>query len=139
MSLTEEEKVDGRRHMGFLNVQEASTFVLGVPAAVQTQFPVEAAMNKLLPSAEQMFRKYIDALNGIECQLLENQENLAASKVGNIEINLEEFKGLMTRYKFWQGNLANLLGIAVNPFDQRPGFGSGYSGGGNGVNVPVIN
>lgn len=122
--------------MGYLNVQEASSFFLGVPSAVQTQFLIEPALNRILASAEPMFRKYIEALNGIECQILEDQSNLAATKIGNIEVNTEEFKMLMNQYKFWQGQLANLLGIPPNPFDQRPGFGQG---GANGINVPVQN
>lgn len=135
--LTDEEKVDGRRHMGYLNVQEAATFVLGVPAAVQTQFVIEGALNKLLAAAEPTFRRYIQVLNGIECQIVEDQSNLAAKQIGNIQVNTEEFTDLMKQYKFWQGQLANLLGVPPNPFDQRPGFGSG-SVAGNGVNVPVL-
>jgi hypothetical protein len=135
--LTDEEKVDGRRHMGYLNVQETATFVLGVPAAVQTQFVIEGALQKILAAAEPTFRRYINALNGIECQILDNQENLAAGKIGNIEVNLKEFEDLMKRYKFWQGQLSNLLGVPPNPFDARPGFGSGATAG-NGINVPVI-
>lgn len=132
--LTDQEKVDGRRHMGYLNVQESATFLLGVPAATQTQFLIEVALNKILPAAENTYRRFIDALNGIECQILENQPNLAAKKVGTIEINSDEFKLIMNQYRFWQGQLANMLGIPVNPFDQRPGFGES---GGNGINVPV--
>lgn len=132
--LTDEEKVLVRKHMGYLNVQEASTFVLGVPAGVQTQFVIEPAMNRLLAAALPTLRKYIDVLEGVECQIIDNQGNLAAENVGNIKVNLKEFEDLMKRYRFWQGNLANLLGCPVNPFDQRPGFGTS---GNNGVNVPV--
>lgn len=137
MSLTDQEKVDARRHMGYINVQEAATFVLGVPAAVQTQFVIEGALNKLLAAAEPMLRQYLDNLNAIECQIVDNTEDLAAKKIGTIEINEKEFEQLIQRYKFWQGNLANLLGVPPNPYDMRPYFGSGVQGNAV-VNVPVL-
>lgn len=138
MSLTEEEKVDVRRHLGYLNVQEAQTFVLGVPAGVQTQFIVEGAMQKLLASAEPMLRRYLIALNNIECQIMENTENLAVENIGQIKVNLKEFEMVLQRYKYWQGSLGNLLGVPPNPYDMRPWLGAGWTGGG-GVNVPVQN
>lgn len=133
--LTEQEKVDGRRHMGYLNVQQASTFVLGVPAGVQTQFLIDGAFQRMLPEAEPTYRQYIANMNGIEQQILDDQGDYAAEKVDEITINLEEFQMLIKQYKFWQGNLANLLGIPPNPFDMRPGFGEAQGGGS--INVPV--
>lgn len=126
--------VDCRRHMGYLNVQEAATFVLGVPAGLQTQFMIEGAFQRILPAAETMVQKYLDALNGIEAQFLDDQGNIAVESIGDIKVNLKEFEGLVKQYKHWQGNLANLLGVPPNPFDMRPMFGAA---GGGGVNVPV--
>jgi hypothetical protein len=136
VALTELEKVDGRRHTGHLNVQQAATFVLGVPAPVQTQFPIEGAFTRLLPEAEPEYRRLIGILNDIEAQVLEDQDLLAIEKIDEITVNLQEFEMLLKRYKFWQGHLCNLLGIQPNPYDQRPGFGQGWSGGG-GINVTV--
>jgi hypothetical protein len=39
------------------------------------------------------------------------------------------------RYQYWQGELANMLQVPPNPFDQR--F-RGY-GGGAGINISVSN
>lgn len=134
--ISEQDRVRARSHMGYLNVRSAATFFLGVPAAVQTQFTIETALNNILPSAEAMFRQTLDRLDTLEVQVDENAANLAASKVGSIEVNLKEFDGIIQRYKYWQGKLGNMLGVTANPYDARPYLGSGYNGGG-GVNVPV--
>lgn len=127
MALTEDEKARARGHLGYLQVQQASTFVLGVPAAVQTQFIIEGAFNKVLPSAEARFRKLLDILDGVEQQLIDNQINLAVEKIDEITINLKEMKHLIDRYEWWRRELANLMGILPNPFDQRfQGWGAGY-------------
>ncbi len=123
--------------MGYLNVTDAQTFILGVPAAVQTQFMIEGALNRILPQAVPMFRDFLDKLDGIEAQVVENQDALVVSSLGDIKINPDEFKSLIQRYKYWQGNLANLLCCQPNPFDQRPLLGAGWSGSNTGINVPV--
>lgn len=136
--ITDDEKVRARHHLGYLNVGSASTFVLGVPAAVQTQFMIEGAFSKILPAAEARFRKTLQFLDDIEEQIVENTENVAATGVDEINLNPNEFKDLLTRYRHWQGGLANMLGIVPNPFDQRPMLGAGWGGGG-GMNVRVNN
>lgn len=135
--ISEEDKVRGRHHLGYGGVQEAATFVLGVPAAVQTAFMIEGAWSRILPSTEHLFRNLLDRLDGIECQLLEDQPNLAATAVGEIKLNGKEFEMLLQQYRHWQGALANMLQVPPNPFDQRPLLGSGYGGGGS-MNVPMV-
>jgi hypothetical protein len=135
--ISEQDKVRARHHLGFGGVQQSATFLLGVPAAVETAFMVEGTWARILPSHEQKFRQLLDNMDGIEQQMLDDQGDLAAVKVGSIEVNLKEFQMLIEQYKHWQGALANMLQIAPNPFDQRPMLGSGYNGGG-GMNVPVV-
>lgn len=137
MSLTDLEKIKGRAHLGYLNVQEASTFVLGVPAGVQTQFVIERAFSKIIAAAEPLYRDYITKLDLIEDQIVENTENVAVDKVDEISLRADEFQQLVKRYQHWQGALANLLGVPPNPFDQRPYFGVGFNGGGTGLNKSV--
>jgi uncharacterized protein YdcH (DUF465 family) len=124
--------------MGYLQVQEASTFVLGVPAATQTQFVIEGAFTKVLPSAEARFRRLLDLMDRVEDQIEDNTENVAVDRVDEIELRKDELTQLIKRYKYWQGSLSNLLGVPPNPFDARVGLGAGYNGGGSGVNVPVL-
>lgn len=133
--ITEQDKVRARHHLGYLGVAQASTFVLGVPAAVQTQFVAEGAFTKILPSTEAFFRTLLDRLDALECQLVEDAPNLAVTRVDEIELSPDEFKRVMKLYFHWQGAVANLLGVPPNPFDQR--F-STWSGGG-GINAAVIN
>jgi hypothetical protein len=134
LSLTDEEKIRVRRHLGYLNVTAVSTFSLGVPAAMQTQFIIEGAMNRLLPEAYDEARRLLTILDGVEQQIVEDQELLAVSKVDEIDIRPDEFKQLVKQYLWWQASLANMFGVPPNPFDQR--F-SPYGGGGMGINVNV--
>lgn len=135
--LSEALKMKCRHHMGYLAVQAAQTFVLGVPAGVQTQFMIEGAFNKILPGAERYVLEYIEKLDKIECQIDEDTENVAVESIGDIVLRKDEFKQLIIRYQHWQGALANLFGVTPNPFDQRPWLGSGYNGGASGINVSV--
>jgi hypothetical protein len=134
--LSEQDKIRARHHLGYGMVQAAATFQLGVPAAVQTAFMVEGTWNRILPSAEDHFRRLLDRMDKIECLIEDNDDDLAAEKVGEITVNLKMFEMLLERYRHWQGALGNMLQIAPNPFDQRPLLGQGYGGGG-GMNVPV--
>jgi|TARA_Y100000034_G_scaffold121294_1_gene165329 hypothetical protein len=133
MPFTDEEKVRIRHHLGYLNVQRAQTFVLGVPAGVQTQFIIEGAMDRVLIEAEPEARRLIAVLDTLESQLICDLELLAVDKVGEIIIRKTEMKELWKQYQKWQGALSNIMGIYPNPFDKRfEGIGVGA-----GVNVRV--
>lgn len=119
MAFTEEEKVKIRHHLGFLNVTASSTFVLGTPAAVETQFIIEGAMNRVIPAAEGEVRRHLNILNVIEEQMIGDLELLAVKQVDEISINEKEQDNLKTQYDYWRQGLANLLGVYANPFDKR--------------------
>jgi len=119
MAFTEQEKVKIRSHMGYLNVGSVQSFSLGVPAAVETQFLIDGAMNRVLPEAEQEVRQLCGILDGIEAQMVGDLELLAVTKIGEIEVNETEQAKLKTAYRHWQAKLGNLLAIPVCPFDQR--------------------
>jgi len=125
--LTEDEKARCRYHAGYLGVGEASTFVLGIPSAVQTQFMIEGAFNRVLPSAEARIRRNLDVLDALDAQLFENADALVAKKVGDIELNEDEFKQLMKRYLWFVNGLCNTLGVQRNPFDRRFTQGGGIN------------
>lgn len=132
--LADEEKVRARHHMGYVNVGAIQTFILGTPAAIQTQFMIEGAFDKVLPAAEPLFRKILTTLDTIETQMLEDMELLAITKLDTIEVRPDEFKQLTNQYEHWRRALGNIMGVPPNPFDQR--FG-GLGGGSGGVNVRV--
>ena len=119
MAFSEQEKVKLRAHLGYGNVSSVQTFSLGVPAAVETQFLIEGAMNRVLPEAEIEARRLVGILDGIEAQMIGDTELLAVERIGEITVNGKEQQKLLTVYHHWQHTLANLLMIPVNPFDQR--------------------
>lgn len=133
MSFSDVEKTRIRHHLGYLNVAAAQTFALGTPAAVETQFLIEGAMNKVLPEAEVLARDLLAQCDAVEVQIRENQELLAVTQVDEIGVRQDEFEQLVKRYHYWRNGLANILGVYPNPFDKRFGVGSSM-----GLNVPVI-
>jgi hypothetical protein len=118
---TDEEKVLIRHHLGYLNGQLAYTFVLGVPASVQSQFPIEVSMDKLLPEAAPLVRRILGVLDKIEFQGVDDYELLATSQIDEIHVNPDEHKQLFGNHGYmrWRAALANAFGIAPNPYDMR--------------------
>lgn len=131
MSLTHEEKVKVRHHLGYLNVAFAYTFVFGIPAAVQTQFTVEGAMDRLLAEAEPEARRQLRILDRIEELDVEGLEDVEVEEIGGIKIDPDFYNKRWAQYERWRRSLANLFGIAPNPFDQRLAA--------RGINVSVRN
>lgn len=127
--LTDEEKVRIRHHLGYLNVQAAATFQLGIPAAVQTQFVIESAMNKIIADALPKVRQLLSVLDGIEAQMVDDAELAAINRLDTIEINQKEQVQLRDQYDYHRRGLANLFGVFPNPYDQR------FAGGG--INATV--
>jgi hypothetical protein len=129
---TPEERVKARHHLGFLNVSEVYTFVLGTPAAVETQFAIEGALNRILPEAMPLFRELLAKCDQTEAQRFDNQDSHVASRVGSIELRGREAQTTLAKdYSYWRQALANLLGIYENPFDKREDLAGG------GINVRV--
>jgi hypothetical protein len=130
MALTEQEKVLIRHHLGYPNVDEMMTFVLGVPAALETNFIIEGAMNRARESALPLIRNHIQILEKINAQKVDDLEVLVVTELGEITINPKEQAALDEQYLYWANSLANLLGVYLNPFDKR--------GQGGGINTPVM-
>lgn len=135
-ALSAQEKVKVRHHCGYLNVQDAQTFVLGTPAAVETQFIIEGAMDRVLEAAIPELRRQLQILDGIEDQMVMNLELLQVQKLGEITVNStgadREQRALIQVYDRWVDSLCNLMGISRNPYDKRKGaLGTG------GMNVAV--
>jgi hypothetical protein len=131
--LTLEEKAKIRHHMGYLNVQAAATFQLGIPAAVQTQFMIEGAWDKILPEAENMVRIFVCRLDDVEREVFGGMDLASVTKTGSIEVNPDRLKNLAKYYLIVRESLENLLGVPANPYDAR----SWLSSAGGGMNVPV--
>jgi hypothetical protein len=117
--LTPEEKTKVRHHLGYLGVASAFTFVLGIPAAVQTQFTVEGAFNLILPESLPEVRRHLRILDRIEELDVEGLEDVEVEEIGDIKIDAKFYEKRWAQYERWRRSLANLFGIAPNPFDQR--------------------
>lgn len=130
--ISETEKSSARHHLGYLDVEAGQTFVLGIPTAVQTQFMIEGAMNRLLPDGANRFRSLLARLDQIECQVFGGSDLADVDEIGEIKINRKRLRELAEYYKIAQQSLANCLGIVPNPFDMREWLSNGSS-----VNVPV--
>lgn len=133
MAFSDEEKTKIRHHLGYLNVGLAATFVLGVPAPVQTQFLIESAFEKVLPAGEAKVRELMTICDEYESQLRENKDLRDVNQVGEIQIRPDAFDAQIKEYMFWRAGLGNALGVPPNPYDMR--FGSMASN--KTMNVPV--
>jgi hypothetical protein len=132
--LSEQEKVSVRHHLGYLNVQEVATFALGTPAGVETQFIIEGAMNRMLPSALPLLRKHLQNLECIEEAMIKGIENTGLLELGEIKFNQtgkdKHQSQLRQQYNYWANSLANVLGVSRNPYDKRTSS--------SGINVRVV-
>ena len=125
MPLTEEEKVLIRDHLGFPNVSGMSTFALGMPAAIQTSFIIEKAMDVVLERALPRVRQIVAVLERIDGQAIDDLELAAVNAIGDIAVNQFEQKTLDERRRYWCGRLCNALAVFPNPFDQTKGTTGG--------------
>ena len=117
--IAENDKVRARHHCGYLNVEAAQTFALGMPAAVQTQFMIEGALNRILPQALPKFLELLDRLDCIECELFGGIDLASVNTIAEIQVNPTRRKELSGYYKVAQQSLTNMLGIIANPNDGR--------------------
>lgn len=125
MPLTPQEKVRIRDLLGFLNVANAQTFALGIPAGVETQFIIEKAMDLVPEDALFLVREHVETLQAIDGQSREDQELMAVNAIGDITINQQEQKQLDERRRYWRGRLCNAMGVYPNPFDMTNGTTGG--------------
>lgn len=114
-----EERVTIKHHLGYPNVSTVQTFVLGVPAGVETNFLIEGAMDSVEQSALPRIRKILAILETIEAQQVDDLELLAVNRLDTIEVNQSEQSALVRQYDRWVNALGNALGAIRNPFDQR--------------------
>lgn len=126
--LTDEEKAAIRYHLGYPMLDQVATFAIGVPAAFETAFILEGAMNRVQGATLTRARTLLCRLEEVECQIAGDTELLAVSQVDETKIDPAMMMKLDGRYIRWQQALGNVLSVPVNPFDQRKG----------GLNVRVV-
>lgn len=120
LSLDDSDKVRIRSHMGYPQVRATASFALGTPAAIETSFIIELAMNEVLPEAVPLIRDLLNVLDGLELIMVQDHDLAAVNTVGEITLNQKEQSQLDSRYERWLAKLENIMGVARNPFDKIP-------------------
>lgn len=131
-ALTEEEKGRIRSHLGYIGTQPATNIVLGVQGSTQVQFLIEGAMERIPVSQMGLVRRWLSILDNIEAIQFEAIERLAATRLGDIDLNHEETNDLENEHTRWARKLADFLGCPLNPYSARL-----RDGGKAPLNVPV--
>jgi hypothetical protein len=111
--INEKERI--RYHMGYLNVQPASSISFGIPIPIQTLFLLEFAMDQILPEAEDRVRKLLVILDNIECRMIEGQQYLVVNAVDDIKIRADQLDRLEDEYSRWAARMADELGAPLYP------------------------
>lgn len=119
MALSPEERERVRTHLGYTSTAPVSSIAFGVPRGGESLYMVESAMNNLLVVAEGRVRETLGRLDTTLDRINGAEERLAARSIGEIETNPDEIKMLWRSYRSWQEQLANVLGVYPNRFDQR--------------------
>jgi len=142
MALQANEKEQVRYHLGYTGTgDKAASLVGGIPTHHQTMFLLENAMTLLMPESEPRVRAILQILEGLECQMVSAQTNLAVRKLGELELREatagETHTDLLEReHTRWAKRLADIFGVPLYQFSAK--FGAkGTSGAGRVGNLRV--
>ena len=133
-TLTEEEKASIRHHLGFFQVAPSTSIFMGFPAATQTSFLLEPAMDHILDSGVGHIRDDIAECDRIECEIKDARFRLQAKSVEGIDLNPQELTQLKIEYAEWAKRLADDLGVPVNAYADK----FRYMGGPMPLNIHVV-
>lgn len=117
--LSEEEKARIRAHLGYPQSEAVTNIALGIPALTQVAFVLEGQMNRVPESRMMIARTLLGRLDLIEQRLFESVDYLAAEKVDEIVINIEQPNHLEREYIRWVDRLADFFGAVKNPYSDR--------------------
>jgi len=124
ITLSEADRARVRHHLGYLNVEPAASIQLGFPSASQWLFTVEISMDRIIPEAVGMIHKYLNILDSIELQMVDELACLKVQQIeqlklrnSNEEPNIEDL--LEQEYLRWVKRLADDLGVEPNPYSTR--------------------
>ena len=132
--LTEEEKASIRHHLGFMQVAPSTSIFMGFPAATQTSFLVETAMDHIMEAGVGRIRDDIAECDRIECEIKGARFRLQAKSVEGIDLNPQELTQLKTEYTDWAKRLADDLGVPINAYAAK----FQYTGGPMPLNMHVV-
>jgi hypothetical protein len=119
VALTDEERAQVRRHLGYPNVAAAAMISYGMVRSQQTLFLVELAMTNLTDEGADEVRTLIAKLNDIECLLFSASERLAVASLEGITLRENEPDRLEQEFVRWAHRLSEVLGAPVYPYARR--------------------
>lgn len=117
--LSDLEKQDVLRHLGYPTVSLIPSTGLGFPALGQPMFLVALSTNILEPDQVGRVRQYLTQLDSLNIQIMNATQRLQARKVGEIELNPDELDQLDREAFRWANILADLLGGYLNRYSAR--------------------
>lgn len=121
--LTDYEKMQVAKHLGYTSNTLQAGIGLGYPAVIQVMYPVLGALNHLNPIMEGDVRQVVDVLDNIwrlQAKLL-TDEIMSVEKADEVTIRKDYPQVLQNEYRRWQGRLADVCAIEVNPMSQAQG------------------
>jgi hypothetical protein len=118
-ALSETEKNDVIRLLGYPISSPAASIGLGIPNATQTAFLVQMSLQLLPQSMVGRVREMIVILDATDQRIFAAQKRLAAKKVGEIDLNPDEPDLLEREYRRWAFRLSEMLGAPINQYADR--------------------
>jgi hypothetical protein len=120
--LTATEKLKIRAHLDFPVIDGRTALALGMPVNTQTSFQVDSAVERVLPPAVPLVRRYLNMCECAEAEIAKHMKTgLTVASVTGAQLRpgdkLRELQGL---YGDWQRKLAVVLGVDLNPMAPGP-------------------
>ena len=136
MPLSQQDRERARYHLGFPEVDPASSYQLGIPTSRPTAFLVEHALGYVMEVAVPRVRNILQILDNTEQAMVCAQDYLAAEQVGDLRLRSavagQTHTDLLEReYVRWVERLADVLGCPMYPYASR------FRHRGGGGNIPV--
>lgn len=116
MAFDDREKARILHHLGYPRWQDlAASVQLGFPSGAHPLFLAEQAFQRLTAEGEESVRADLCHCEDIERQLGTARERMKASQLGNLRVNPAETMQLRQELVFWRHQLADDLGVMLNP------------------------
>lgn len=126
MPLDDTTKARVRKHMGYPQVALAPSIQFGIPKPMPMAFLLESAMENILGEAIPRVMELLEVLDATEQKMLDAQCQLAADKLGEINLagSMDSQSRLVTdrfedEYARWAKRLADVFGAPLYPFSER--------------------
>lgn len=135
-ALSESEKAQTRRHLGFPGTSAVSVYAMGMVIPMQGTFLLESAMDHLTEHSAQRVRQLLSVLDGLEQKLLKAVCYLTVESIGQIKMRPADPGKTPTdliqkEYVRWALKLSDELGVPYYP------YASAFNGGANSTCVKV--